>query len=156
MNRTIRLKPRPYIVRRNKREEITVLPPGWNKPIDQNPYKVFWSKARLKLEKCKTLVILGYSLPETDLLAQALLAEVVRKREARGNYLKQLHLVDPSKAVKERLVNLFTPAIQSYGEVFKYQGIQDFVVTRLKHDSGVVGREKVDSVDREPHTVRTL
>lgn len=86
-NKTIRLKPRPYVVRAKRVEKISVLPPGWNKRIDRNPYKLFWREARLRLEKCKTLIILGYSLPETDLLAQALFAEVVRTRVARKNYL---------------------------------------------------------------------
>jgi len=71
------------------------------------------------LEKCKSLVVLGYSLPETDLLAQSLLAEVVRTRAARKKYLKQLHLADPSESVKERFIQLFTPALGPHGKVFE-------------------------------------
>jgi hypothetical protein len=92
-NQNIRLKPRPYVVRTINRnpsfEKISILAPGWNKPIHKNPYKKFWREARLRLEKCKSLVILGYSLPETDLLAKALLAEVVRLRSERGNCLRE-------------------------------------------------------------------
>jgi SIR2-like domain len=69
----IRLKPKPYLVStrsgKTRFEKISILAPGWNKRIDKNPYKKFWRAARLHLEKCKTLVVLGYSLPETDLLA---------------------------------------------------------------------------------------
>lgn len=133
-NRTIRLKPRPYVVRTKNAEpvvdKISVLPPGWNKRIDTNPYKLFWREARLRLERCKTLVILGYSLPETDLLAHALFAEVVRSRQARKQYLRQLHLADPSETIKEKFINLFTPALGPHGKVFKYQNIQE-VAERL-------------------------
>lgn len=61
-NQMIRLKERPYYVRTRNRqplfEEIAILPPGWNKRINRNPYKDIWRQARLKLEHCKTLVIL--------------------------------------------------------------------------------------------------
>jgi hypothetical protein len=128
-NRTIRLKPRPYVVRTKSQkpafDKISVLPPGWNKRIHTNPYKSFWREARLRLEKCKTLLILGYSLPETDLLAHALFAEVVRLRKARKKHLRQIHVADPSETVKDKFVNLFTPALGAYGKVFKYQNIQE-------------------------------
>jgi len=126
----IRLKPKPYLVStRNgetRFEKISILAPGWNKRIDKNPYKRFWRAARLHLEKCKTLIVLGYSLPETDLLAQSLLAEVVRTRAARKDYLRQLHLSDPNESVKERLTKLFIPALGPLGRVFRYHDIHEF------------------------------
>ncbi|HLZ16279.1 MAG TPA: SIR2 family protein, partial [Cyclobacteriaceae bacterium] len=126
----IRLKPKPYLVSTRKGktrfEKISILAPGWNKRIDRNPYKKFWREARLQLEKCKTLIILGYSLPETDLLAQSLLAEVVRTRAARKKFLKQLHLADHNESVKERFIKLFTPALGPHGKVFKYYDVAEF------------------------------
>lgn len=126
----IRLKPKPYLVStrngKTRFEKVSILAPGWNKRVDKNPYKKFWREARLQLEKCKTLIILGYSLPETDLLAQSLLAEVVRRRAARKESLKQLHLADHSDGVKERFIDLFTPALGPHGKVFKYYDIAEF------------------------------
>jgi hypothetical protein len=87
-NRQVRIKPRPYVVKTKNKTlvygKIAILAPGWKKPIDKNPYKAFWREARLRLEQCNTLVIIGYSLPETDLLAKALFAEVIRTRVARN------------------------------------------------------------------------
>lgn len=127
----LRLKPRPYLVSTRKKktrfEKISILAPGWNKRIDKNPYRKFWREARLRLEKCKTLIIVGYSLPETDLLARALLSEVVRMRAARKNAsIKEFHIADPSDIVKEKLIGLFNPALGAYGKVFKYSGAQEF------------------------------
>lgn len=126
----IRLKPKPYLVStrngRTRFEKISILAPGWKKAIEKNPYKRFWRAARLHLEKCKTLVVLGYSLPETDLLAQSLLAEVVRTRVARKEHLRQLHLVDPNEAVKERFIRLFTPTLGPRGKVFMYYDVDEF------------------------------
>jgi len=124
-NRQVRLKKRPYVVREGVREKISVCPPGWNKPIDRNPYKALWREARLKLESCKSLVIIGYSLPETDLLARALFSEVVRMRSAREKYLSHLILVDPSDAVKERFTSLFTPALGPYGRIVRFGSLKD-------------------------------
>ncbi|MGH9700893.1 MAG: SIR2 family protein [Candidatus Acidiferrales bacterium] len=126
----IRLKPRPYLVSKRKGktrfEKILILAPGWKKEVDKNPYRQFWRTARLQLEKCNTLIILGYSLPETDLLAQSLLAEVVRTRAARNDSLKQLHIADHEESVKERFVKLFTPAMGPHGKIFKYYDIEEF------------------------------
>jgi hypothetical protein len=126
----IRLKPKPYIVSTRKGkirfEKISILAPGWNKRIDKNPYKKFWRAARLQLEKCKTLIILGYSLPETDLLAQALLAEVVRSRVAKKNFLRYLYLADPNDQIKERFIKLFTPALGPHGNISKCHDINEF------------------------------
>ncbi len=124
-NRQVRLKNRPYVVRRGASEDISVCPPGWNKPIDRNPYKALWREARLKLESCKSLMIIGYSLPETDLLARALFSEVVRMRSARKRYLSHLVLVDPSDAVKERFTSLFTPALGAYGRIARFRSLKE-------------------------------
>lgn len=132
----IKLKDRPFVVRTRGKsavfETVSILPPGWNKRIDRNPYRRLWREARLKLEQCKTIIIIGYSLPEADLLAKALFAEVVRLRAARKRYIKQLHLADPSVAVKQKFVEMFVPSLNAQSKVFRYQDIKDFasVITR--------------------------
>jgi len=75
---------------------------------------------------CKTLVILGYSLPETDLLAQALFAEVIRTRAAKKHWLRELHAADPDKNVQDKFIALCTPALYSSGKVFRYSNVQEF------------------------------
>ena len=124
------MKDRPFVVRTRGKwavfETVSILPPGWNKRIDRNPYRRLWREARLKLEQCKTIIIVGYSLPETDLLAKALFAEIVRLRAARKRYIKQLHLVDPNSAIKQKFVELFVPALNAQSRVFRYQDIKEF------------------------------
>lgn len=126
----VRLKDRPFVVRTREHktvfEKVSILPPGWNKRIDRSPYRQLWRQARLRLERCKTLVIIGYSLPEADLLAKALFAEVVRLRVARNQYVRQLHLADPSDTVKQRFVDLFVPALNEQSKVFRYADIDEF------------------------------
>ncbi len=132
-NKKISLKARPYLVREKKSEEISILPPGWNKRIDRKPYKDFWKEAKTKLSDCNSLVILGYSLPETDLLAQALFAEVVRWRKTltskKKGFLKVLCLAEPKPEIKEKFVNLFTPILSSHSKIYKYETIENFANT---------------------------
>jgi len=125
-NGALKLKDRPYYVRKGKVETISVLPPGWNKRIDRNPYKQFWRRARLRLQACKSLLVIGYSLPETDLLAKALFGEVVRLRAGARKYLSQLVLVDPAPAVRAKLIRLFNPALGPLCEVQQYDTIGEF------------------------------
>lgn len=126
----VRLKDRPFVVRTREHktvfEKVCILPPGLNKRIDKLPYSRLWREARLRLERCKTLVIIGYSLPEADLLARGLFAEVVRLRVARNQYLRQLHLADPNSSVKERFVELFVPALNAQSKIFRYKDIDEF------------------------------
>jgi hypothetical protein len=133
-NSQVRLKPHPYTVRTRDGhpifDKVSILPPGWNKRIDRNPYKQFWRIARRKLEQCQSLIIIGYSLPETDLLARALFAEVVRARKAQNHALKQLHLADPNAVITQRFIDLFTPTLGATGHVFKYSCI-DQLAQRL-------------------------
>ncbi|MFZ2509431.1 MAG: hypothetical protein WAW79_13275 [Steroidobacteraceae bacterium] len=128
-NNRIRLKPRPYVVRARKGvavfDKCAILPPGWHKRIDINPYRQLWREARLQCEKCSSLAIIGYSLPDTDLLAKALFAEVSRSRAAKKKFLEHFYVADPSEVVRNRLVNLFVPALGPKGRVYRYEGIED-------------------------------
>jgi len=125
----VRLKPRPYVVRARRgapvADKCSILPPGWHKRIDVNPYRQLWSIARLRLESCSNLAVVGYSLPETDLLARALFAEISRLRSARHNYLKHLYLADRNDNVKAQILNVLVPALGSKGRVYQYNDLED-------------------------------
>ncbi|MFY9315781.1 MAG: SIR2 family protein [Burkholderiales bacterium] len=122
----VKLKARPYSVRDGKFEKVSVLPPGWNKKIDVNPYKIFWREARLRLEQCSTLIVVGYSLPETDLLARALFAEAARMRVARDSFLKRLVLVDPNSDVRQKFVRLLNPTLGPTARVIHFPSVTEF------------------------------
>lgn len=125
----VRLKPRPYVIRARRGvpvfDKCAILPPAWHKRIGVSPYRQLWHRARLELEKCSSLAIIGYSLPDADLIARALITEVIRLRAARKRYLKHLIIADPSKEVKDRFVNLFAPALGPKGRVYRYETIED-------------------------------
>jgi hypothetical protein len=125
----VKLKDRPFVVRAGWFEKVSILAPGSNKKIDTHPYMPLWKEARRRLEQCKTLVIIGYSLPEADLLARALFSEVVRSRVARKQYLKQLHLADPADSVKQKFIDLFVTALNAKSKIFRYRDLAEFAKT---------------------------
>jgi hypothetical protein len=129
-NRAVKFKPKPYFSRmkQNKvhHEKICILPPGWDKGFDKNPYKALWEKAHDYLYNCKSLVIIGYSLPETDLTAHALFAEVVRQRVQQNNRITELHIVDPSKVIQDKFISLFEPIIKNSGKIYVYNSINEY------------------------------
>ncbi len=116
-NKRIRLKDRPYSVRSGKPETVAILGPGWKKEIDKNPYMQFWGEARLRIERANTILIVGYSLPETDLMARALFAEAIRSKKAKRKWLKKLYVVDPSEEIKEKFASLFSPCLDPMGQI---------------------------------------
>jgi len=124
-NKAIRIKDRPYVVRAGQRETVAILGPGWKKPIDRNPFKRFWREARLRIEGAKTVMIIGYSLPETDLLARALFAEAIRMKKARKDMLRKLFIVDPSAMVKEKFASLFAPCLGPNGNVDLLENMEE-------------------------------
>jgi hypothetical protein len=136
----VRLKPRPYVVRsKNGKamfDKAAILPPGWHKRVDRNPYNALWRQARLEIEKCATLVIIGYSLPDTDLIARALFLEASRSLRAGGRFIKELHVADISDSTKNRIVDLFVPALGPEGVVFRYGGAQELVAAWAPNTAG--------------------
>jgi len=124
-NNNVALKKRPYVVRAGRTEIAAFLGPGWHKRIDRQPYSGIWRMARLELETCRSLVIVGYSLPDTDLIARALFLEMVRRRNAAGRYLKELHVADTSDFTRQRIIDLFTPALGPTGKIFRYSSAQE-------------------------------
>jgi len=129
-NGKLALLDRPYSVRsRNRRivkDKAAILAPGLSKKINNKPYKGLWEQAYRSLLVCKTIVIIGYSLPETDFLARALFSEVTRQRKIENRFLKRIYLIDPDHGVQERLLGLFASALGVLGDVSRYKDIQEF------------------------------
>ena len=123
-NNKVTLKARPYAVKGKRGkpdfERSAFVPPGWHKRVDKQPYSTIWRKARLEFDRCETLVIIGYSLPDTDLIARALFLEIARRRASAEKFLKELHIADVSEATQRRIIELFLPALGPEGKVFLY------------------------------------
>lgn len=77
-----------------------IVPPEWNKTtIRRGVYKTVWKKARERVDRCNSMVFIGYSLPTTDLPAHALF----RVDAYRARKLRLLVIANPDADVRRRI-----------------------------------------------------
>src|SRR6266540_4581610 len=95
----------PLRLRRDPYREVApgvMAPPLTNKPVEEEPFRSIWRAARHAVGRMRRLIIVGYSMPDADGLVRTLLATDL------SPYLEDIILVDPSEAVREKHVALFT------------------------------------------------
>lgn len=100
-----------------------IAPPEWNKPIRSGIYKRIWQKARAALKEVKALVFIGYSLPETDLPAQALL--MVNSQD-NPEPLELLVTVNPDQQARRRIRQSLQKRMGSKTRVLSFERFSDF------------------------------
>ena len=84
-----------------------IVPPTHNKDIWQRPFVDVWKAARAALSRSQALVVIGYSMPEQDLMSHIL----VRTEARATGGLKALVVVDPLMAVRARVIDVMKSAI---------------------------------------------
>ena len=65
------------------------------------PFNIIWKHAREKLQKCKELIIIGYSFSPTDFYSKKLLLDAFM-----NNQLKELIIVNPDHSIAEKVKDL--------------------------------------------------
>ena len=97
----------PYEDDHRSRNEV--IPPVWNKRIAEDPVLgEVWKKARNSLRTGPVLVVVGYSVPDTDLLSQALLR--VASAEG-GKTLSHVLIVNPDQFARRKLMSVLNEAL---------------------------------------------
>lgn len=105
-----------------------IVPPSWNKSNYHNQIVPVWKKAYQELASANTIVILGYSLPETDVFFKYLYSLSSNSE----TIIKKIVLVDPNKEVEFRFRNLLGPEILNSNKFYPYQqSFKDFLSNGL-------------------------
>ena len=94
----LRLRADPY----QTVEQGVIAPPLTNKPVQDEPFREIWKRARVAVGRMRRLLIIGYSMPEGDGLVRTLLATDL------SPHLEDVVIVDPSEATQANHVGLFT------------------------------------------------
>lgn len=90
-----------------------IVPPVWNKTIEGDAVlTAIWKEARARLAAGTVMIVIGYSVPQTDLLTQALIRTTSAERTSRQK-LSHLILVNPSSEDRAKFVGLVRPALTS-------------------------------------------
>lgn len=85
----------------------SIVPPTWDKSeVTTWPWNEVWRGSRRALAQARLMIVIGYSVPLTDQLSQALLRADV-------NNLRGLIVVNPDPAARDRTKSLLSSALSS-------------------------------------------
>ena len=80
-----------------------IVPPTWNKGIEEKFLRPVWSAALQEMMKAGRLFIIGYSFPRTDQFFKYMLGLAL----AENDNLSEVYIVNPSEEVNARFKGLF-------------------------------------------------
>lgn len=119
--RKLDLKSDPYV---RQAAKSNLIPPTWDKTIlGKWPWKPVWEEASRYLQGVRCLIVVGYSVPATDLMSQALI-----KSSLSNTDLRLLVVVDPDAAARARVVELARAAIKPRTRVVELGVLSDFAM----------------------------
>jgi hypothetical protein len=119
---SFRLRKDAYETTGRSRSEI--VPPVWNKAVGSDPVLTeIWKKGRQSLIDCKVMIVVGYSVPETDLLSQSLLRVTATERHKK---LTHLIVVNPNSGCRHKLVDMLKNALNARSVVIEMNTLKEF------------------------------
>jgi hypothetical protein len=90
-----------------------IVPPSWNKTQYQNTFGRVWEYAASELAGAENIVVIGYSLPETD----SFFRDLFRLGVAGPTRLKRFIVVTPDVHAQQRFRELLGPELEQRFEV---------------------------------------
>jgi len=102
--------------------KLAMIPPEWNKDIDQATFSRLWKKASGALRRAQTIVVAGYSFPKTDLLAETLFRVSVSPGQ-----LTSLIIANPDSDSQNRARSIFARGLNARTRVLEFVTFADFV-----------------------------
>jgi hypothetical protein len=104
-----------------------IVPPEWNKPVHSGVYGRIWNIARERLRGTRQLAIIGYSLPRTDLPAQALMMiDSVGQSPDTAPSLEHLVLVNPDRDSRRRIRRTLWRRIDASTRILCFDTLAEF------------------------------
>jgi hypothetical protein len=98
----------------------SIVPPTWDKSDVTNwPWNEVWRSARTVLGLARLLIVVGYSVPITDQLSQALLRADVNK-------LNALVVVNPDIESRHRVIQVMSSALDRNAQVVELGALAEF------------------------------
>lgn len=118
----VRLKERPYTKTAGDGLKFTIIPPESHKDYDKGVFGTLWSKASDAIYKAEHIVVVGYSLPLTDLHSTTLFRTSVR-----GGKLKSLVVVNPDRDARKRIRSVFQRGFGASTRVLSFDFFPEFL-----------------------------
>jgi hypothetical protein len=130
--------------------KANVIPPTWDKTVLSTwPWKPIWKAAARYLQQVRCLVVIGYSVPATDLMTQALIKSSLGNTE-----LRLLVVVNPDSAARLRVIDLARAGIKPKTRIIELGALRDFAL--LLDETPVERRRRSTMPKRVRTAVRAL
>jgi hypothetical protein len=117
----VHLKQHPYTKRRGNLD-FSIIPPEWHKAYDRGVFARLWHDAAGAINRAQHVVIVGYSLPPTDLHANALFRTSVKKGSLRG-----IVVANPDPSARRRTRSVLQRAMSSETRVVTIETLAELV-----------------------------
>ncbi|ACB75577.1 hypothetical protein [Opitutus terrae] len=117
----LELKERPY-TRQGGDLKFSIIPPEWHKRFDKGVFAHLWKQASDSIYDAEHIVLVGYSLPPTDLHSTALFRTSVRK-----DRLKSLVVVNPNQEARKRARTVLQRGIAEQTRVLSFDSLGELV-----------------------------
>jgi len=99
-----------------------IVPPEYDKPAyTKSCFPLLWRAAAKELQRATTIVVIGYSVPATDMYASALFRVAVKPEG-----LQSLVVVNPDSEARRRVREIFKRALSSRTKVFSFGTLEEF------------------------------
>ncbi len=118
----IRLKQRPYTKQAGGGVRFSIIPPEWHKQFDKGAFATLWSKASMAINEARHIVLIGYSLPATDLHSTALFRTSVKK-----GALESLIVVNPDRETRWRIRSVLQRGLSPHTKVLSFDYFPEFL-----------------------------
>ena len=116
------------------------------------PWKPTWEQASRVRQSTRCLVVIGYSVPQTDLTSQALI-----RSSLSGGRLRLLVVANPDQEARARVIDLARGAITAQTRIFELETLSDFA--RLLDETPAERQERealASRVQRLQRRIRTV
>lgn len=113
----------------------SIIPPTWFKNLTEEPYASIWKKARLTVRSARILIVVGYSVPQTDLFSQSLL-KVEAGSKNRKEKLDALVLVNPDRVARCKFADLVSSGLEPATRILEYDTLEQLYERLMASDRG--------------------
>lgn len=117
----VHLKKLPYTKLKGT-PKFSIIPPESNKAYDKGIFRELWKRASLAIGKATEIVLIGYSLPQTDLHATALFRTSVKP-----NALRSLVVVNPDRDARRRTREVLQRGLSDETRVLSFDSFGEFL-----------------------------
>ncbi len=122
-DKKVALKQRPY-TKQHGTPHYSIIAPESNKAYDTGLFATLWANAAEALGHARNLLVIGYSLPATDLHATALFRTSIRRDQ-----LNSLVVMNPSQQDRARVRSVVQAGISEKTRVLSFSSVEEFLAT---------------------------